>query len=69
MATGACRQDSGVTCQHHRYLGDGAPDRNAIWDQALDWPLSLERAPDGAALRARLTGWLARGQAERRAFA
>jgi ferric-dicitrate binding protein FerR (iron transport regulator) len=58
-----------VTHQHHHHSIDGALDRSAIWDQALDWLLSVERSPDDAALRARLSGGLSRGQAEQAAFA
>ena len=46
---------------HHR--------NDAVWDQALDWLLSVERAPDDAALQARLARWLSRGAAERAAYA
>jgi ferric-dicitrate binding protein FerR (iron transport regulator) len=46
---------------HHR--------KDAVWDQALDWLLSAERAPDDADLQARLACWLSRGGAERAAYA
>ena len=58
-----------MTHQHHQKRSDSAQDRNAVWDQALDWLLSVERSPGDVALRARLTHWLSRGRAEQAAFA
>lgn len=52
---------SGPRVAHHR--------NDAVWDQALDWLLAAERAPNDAAFQARLARWLSRGEAERAAYA
>ena len=41
----------------------------SVWDEALDWLLLVEAAPGDAKLRLELEHWLAKGAAQRAAFA
>jgi transmembrane sensor len=41
----------------------------SVWDEALDWLLLVEAAPGDAKLRLELEHWLAKGTAQRAAFA
>ncbi|HWA48784.1 MAG TPA: FecR domain-containing protein, partial [Dongiaceae bacterium] len=43
--------------------------QSTVWDEALDWLLLVEAAPKDAKLRGELEQWLARGHAQRAAYA
>ena len=42
---------------------------DALWDEALDWLLLIEASPQDADLRAGLARWLAKGAAQKAAYA
>ncbi len=56
-------QDRSRTAQAITQPGD------ALWEEALDWLLLVEAAPENADLRAGLEHWLARGAAQKAAYA